>query len=392
MTIPLYKNHNAPESLPQNSNTGLWFDKFCNKWCLDSQKSGLPAWSLEAFVEGHGKDRRDINPKLDWIRTVAGKGVGDEKLLREYSIRIAALARACGGEAFYFKTVSRFTTGLGREHPIENGFVWHPALGAPFLPGSSVKGLVRSWAVTWLETDADSVSRIFGPRDLPAVPPDIGGVIFFDAVPVAPVQLSADVMTPHYGPYYEQGEAPGDWHSPAPIPFLTVSSGQSFLFALAPRTLSDADLADCRAAAGWLESALLELGAGAKTAAGYGRFERDKKKGAEAEKRRDDEERNAQFAKLNPIAREFAEAAFSGKWFQDKNAFSQPGVIEGWLAKLETTPDKDAVCRLRDLVNHHFCGLLANPDKTEGKKSAPVFKDRQRQFARQLNALLNQTP
>jgi CRISPR-associated protein Cmr6 len=203
-------------------------------------------------------------------------------------------------------------------------------------------------------------------------------------------------MTPHYGPYYERSEVPGDWHSPMPIPFLTVSPGQSFVFALVPRTLSNADRTDCHTAVEWLENALLELGAGAKTAVGYGRFERDKKTEEEAEKQRHEDEqkaaRKAQLANLNPIAREFEEAALTGKWIQDKNAFSQPGGIEGWLTNLEATPDKDAIHRLRDLVNHHFCGLLANPDKTEGKKKAPAFKDRHRQFARRLNVLLNKTP
>ena len=137
-------------------------------------------------------------------------------------------------------------------------------------------------------------------------------------------------MTPHYGPtIMSAAKCRGDWHSPVPIPFLTVAPGQSFHFALAPRTFSNADRADCHTAAGWLENALLELGAGAKTAVGYGRFERDKKTEEEAEKQRNEDEqkaaRNAQLAKLNPIAREFEEAALTGKWLQDKNAFSQPG-------------------------------------------------------------------
>jgi CRISPR-associated protein Cmr6 len=376
-----------PQSLTQKvrrstgAHTGLWFDKFCDQWPANG-------WSLKSVA--------DRNPKLDWICTVAENAAGDADLLGEHAGRMAALARACGGAVLHFKTASRFATGLGREHPIENGFVWHSALGTPFLPGSSVKGLVRAWAATWLETDGGSVSRIFGPRDLREVPPNIGSVIFFDALPSKSVKLSADVMTPHYGPYYERSEVPGDWHSPMPIPFLTVSPGQSFVFALVPRTLSNADRTDCHTAVEWLENALLELGAGAKTAVGYGRFERDKKTEEEAEKQRHEDEqkaaRKAQLANLNPIAREFEEAALTGKWIQDKNAFSQPGGIEGWLTNLEATPDKDAIHRLRDLVNHHFCGLLANPDKTEGKKKAPAFKDRHRQFARRLNVLLNKTP
>jgi len=203
MKTPIYKNNNAPGSLPKDANTGLWFDKFCNQWPANG-------WSLKSVA--------DKNPKLDWIRTVAGKAVGDKNLLDEHKGRIAALARACGGEVLHFKTASRFATGLGREHPIENGFVCHPALGTPFLSGSSVKGLVRAWAATWLETDGGSVSRIFGPRDSREVPANIGSVIFFDALPSKPVKLDADVMTPHYGPYYERGEVPATGTAPCPSP------------------------------------------------------------------------------------------------------------------------------------------------------------------------------
>jgi len=284
MKTPIYNNNNAPGSLPKDANTGLWFDKFCNQWCRDSQKSGLAAWSLKAFVEGQGKDRRDINPKLDWIRTVSRESVGDPALLGEHAHRMAALARACGGEVLHFKTASRFATGLGREHPIENGFAWHPALGTPFLPGSSVKGLVRAWVEGgWSEETIDPATfhEIFGSDyrkgssrhdETRCLAPQSGTVIFFDALPVAPVQLKADVMTPHYGDYYEKRKVPGDWLSPNPIPFLTVAVGQYFQFALAPHTTAERNKQDCACAVQWLKAALIWLGAGAKTAVGYGRF------------------------------------------------------------------------------------------------------------------------
>jgi hypothetical protein len=66
---------------------------------------------------------------------------------------------------------------------------------------------------------------------------------------------------------------PGDWHSPNPIPFLTVAPGQTFLFAVLPRNPSSAeDRVDCEITADLLKRALERLGAGAKTAVGYGQF------------------------------------------------------------------------------------------------------------------------
>ena len=58
MKTPIYNNNNAPGSLPKDANTGLWFDKFCNQWRRDSQKSGLAAWSLKAFVAFKSRQRQ----------------------------------------------------------------------------------------------------------------------------------------------------------------------------------------------------------------------------------------------------------------------------------------------------------------------------------------------
>lgn len=272
MTTPLYKDHRAPELLPRSAHAGLWFDKFCNQWQRNPEQSGLKSWSLKSFTGRRDKDRVEVNPKLDWIRTVTGSPVGNEKLLDEYTKRLGSMASALGGSKLYLKTASRFATGLGREHPIENGFAWHPTLGVPYLPGSSVKGLVRAWIRILKENgsvDEKTEREIFGGEKSEHV----GSVIFFDAIPIRPVQLEADVMTPHYDPYYQDSSgktAPGDWHSPIPIPFLTVASDQGFLFALAPRIPSNEN--DCSLVAGWLKEALRNLGAGAKTAVGYGRF------------------------------------------------------------------------------------------------------------------------
>ena len=40
-------------------------------------------------------------------------------------------------------TTARFVTGMGIEHPIENGFAFLTPYGLPYLPGSSVKGVLR---------------------------------------------------------------------------------------------------------------------------------------------------------------------------------------------------------------------------------------------------------
>ncbi|WP_321491784.1 type III-B CRISPR module RAMP protein Cmr6 [uncultured Desulfobacter sp.] len=262
MSVPL------PESLriqqrPDSANTGLWYDKFCNTW-----NNG---WSMDA------------PKKLQWIKTVTGKQCGSSELLAEYSKRIAMLADQRKGSTRVFSTLYRFVTGMGREHPVENGFAWHHALGVPYLPGSSIKGMLRSYLDIWSDTDKPEIKRIFGPRrwqdeekQWHDTDSSAGSVIFLDAVPIAPVALKADIMTPHYTPYYQDGKAPGDWHSPTPIPFLTVGNDAKFLFAVLPRTSAEKDQKDCAAILACLGKALQLTGAGAKTAVGYGRFNPEK--------------------------------------------------------------------------------------------------------------------
>mgnify|MGYP001208129626 CR=1 FL=1 len=106
---------------------------------------------------------------------------------------------------------------------------------------------------------------------------------FFDALPVEPVTLAADVMTPHLAKWYEQGGAiedwrlepdkvPADWHAPVPVPFLVVKEAK-LLFGMAPRRPEFAQELPRVFAA--LKQALDWLGAGAKTAADYGRMVED---------------------------------------------------------------------------------------------------------------------
>ena len=142
-STPLYNTANPPPRLPAKGNAGLWYDKFCNQW-----KNG---WQFEA------------GDKLKWIESVSR--VGDSSLLEERWQRTIRLFEALGGKICYFRTRGRFVTGLGRDNPVENGFAWHYNLGVPYLPGSSVKGLVKAWADALAddgEVNREEVERICG--------------------------------------------------------------------------------------------------------------------------------------------------------------------------------------------------------------------------------------
>lgn len=274
MTSPLYKpSEKYPPTKPDQANLGLWFSRFYDKF--------TPDWTV------------DDNSKKDWINTVAGKQ-GDAPRLAALQARQEALGAALGAVGNVFKTTWHLATGLGIDHPVENGFTFHPTLGLPYLPAAGVKGLLRGWVDQWMDfadkaARDDCIAHWFG-SESKGNSGSAGALIFFDALPTEPLYLTCDVMTPHMGKWYESGggitasneadTTPADWHSPVPVPFLVVS-GAKFWVQIAPRLTgnptSDAQAqAACKAAFEQLVLAFDWLGAGAKTAAGYGRLERQK--------------------------------------------------------------------------------------------------------------------
>lgn len=293
--LPLYKEANDAR-LTADSNAGLWYDKFCNRW--ENAKF----------------------QKEEWIKTVTNRHCGDSDELKWQGDRRWKMVAKLGGHNLCLKTDSPFVTGLGRKHPVENGFLWHHTLGVPYLPGSSVKGMVRAWIEQWADEkdqeEKEEIDRIFGPKQ-PIKQPQVGAVVFLDAIPLSSVPLKADIMTPHYGEYYQNKEkpkAPGDWISPVPIPFLAVKEA-TFHFAIVPRQqIPEADKESnkvCR----WLKDALEWIGAGAKTAVGYGRMRCDNAKQDQCEKEWRDQKQAKQkaredaekLAKASPIEREIIE-------------------------------------------------------------------------------------
>ena len=215
VALPLYKTDRQHQPrLARAGHAGLWFDKFCNRWTIQGS-----VWGMSSV------DKDAENPKLGWIKKIADHPVGAQDVLAESTARLVQLVRRRGGRCGVFTTQSRFVTGLGRSHPVENGFAWHPTLGTPYLPGSSIKGLVHAWAQT--ETDRKIIPHLFGKQE------QVGHVCFLDAVPVKPVTLETDIMTPHYGGW-SPDDPPGDWRSPTPIPFLVTAAHTPFLFGIVP--------------------------------------------------------------------------------------------------------------------------------------------------------------
>lgn len=279
MTLPFYQGSAAAArqiapGMTKTANTGLWHTRFYDAF--------EPDWNI------------DKQGKRDWIdKTVRLGPSGDADQLARLAGRQGRLCEALGGVTVKLETTGPFVTGMGLSHPVENGFTFHPTLGMPYLPASGVKGLLRGWVEAWMDHDEATrnavTARWFGAAkgNEQDMPESAGNLIFFDALPTSPVHLGCDIMTPHMGDWYEKGgdisqasyatTAPADWHSPVPVPFLVVKKGTAFQFMIAPRLTGDASAdmqtrMDVTAAMKELKNALEWIGAGAKTATGYGRM------------------------------------------------------------------------------------------------------------------------
>jgi CRISPR-associated protein Cmr6 len=236
-----------------------------------------------------------------------------ERARRQYGNMIEALP-GIDHVSFERPVEWRLAVGLRRASVYETNMTLHHTHGVPYVPGSGLKGAVRSFileevfyerAVGTAEAPAGTDIEAAGLADpvfasLFGAPEESvfgearrGRARFYDAYPTSVPVVEVDIMNPHYRDYYMDGDAPTDDQDPTPISFLTVRD-TSFVFAVGAETEGDPpsevnatatspllettpeakrssflDLAQY-----WTERTLEEFGVGAKTATGYGYFTR----------------------------------------------------------------------------------------------------------------------
>lgn len=214
----------------------------------------------------------------------------------------------CLTSSFTLQNDFRLIPGLGGANVMETNLTLHHIYGIPYLPGSSLKGLARAFAIEELreiygiktykqveqlllveELDTDSLGgyprslsleTITMYRHLFGTQERAGDALFFDAYPIGNVQTEVDVMTPHYKDYYDEMEKkspyqwPVDYLDPTIIPFLVVK-GTTFKFRIAVRFNRRKGSSDfyLKKVTQLLKDGLQGLGIGAKTMVGYGYFQ-----------------------------------------------------------------------------------------------------------------------
>ena len=290
------------------------------------------------------------------------------------------------------KAIAPFTTGLGNEHPLENGFAFLNPYGLPYLAGSGVKGVLRQAARElasgqWGNEHGWSADKQFEIRvngkslaismldALFGLESQDGGTLhmrgalsFWDVIAQMPNNcnsLHVEVMTPHQSHYYQQKKdsktgssaTPHDSGQPTPISFLTVPPGSGMTFhvqcdlprlqRLAP-TLAEGDAWKKLLQAAF-EHAFEWLGFGAKTAVGYGAMQpnaqatQDRKE--KQRKQKEQAERQARQATLSPAMRtvEAFVQELRAKHEQYPNYKEAPnGVLHGKARKLAQTAHENA--------------------------------------------------
>ena len=132
--------------------------------------------------------------------------------------------------------------------------------------------------------DHPLLRRCFGDTDTGKPDGVRGQLVFLDAFPADVPTIRTDIMNPHFGKYYAGSQGPLETENPIPVKFLTVAEGAEFVFRCFVSPLPDDGLAapdspvrplddtDGKVVAAMFSRACKQLGFGAKTAVGYGRF------------------------------------------------------------------------------------------------------------------------
>ena len=208
-----------------------------------------------------------------------------------------------------FKLKNKMIVGIGETTAGEVGMIFDYTTGMPYIPASSIKGVVRNiylknfvkkllndnnlqkkfgkkdnFEIDKIEENAEEtkIYLIFGgDKKTFKIEKNIydkeetymGSVIFFDAYPIEKPKLGIDIINVHYQDYYRDGEkAPKDNMNPSIIKFLTVSGGTEFKFRYAINLNNIKEQSIIKDFEESFIEALTDHGIGAKTNLGYGIF------------------------------------------------------------------------------------------------------------------------
>lgn len=361
--VPAYLGKNFDDASP-----GMRFAMYLCLWGINRRSKAL-LWTthdIDYEVRGQSRQEREVKCENKVTALVAAKHLTKndqttmQALLARQNHAFASIAE-CDGLCLDALAVAPFTTGLGNEHPLENGFAFLNPYGLPYLPGSGVKGVLRQAARElasgeWGDACGWSAAKdkpllqgvggqrkpvldkkeqpvmlsmldvLFGRETADGDKEHLRGVLtFWDVIPqIAGDRLAVEIMTPHQSHYYQHksdnksggSTTPHESGQPNPISFLTVPPGSNFAFhvqcdrarlqRVAPELAENNRWKDMLTAA--FEHAFAWLGFGAKTAVGYGAMQIDhaaETAASEARKKAKDEANRAAMTPARRAVQDF---------------------------------------------------------------------------------------
>lgn len=418
--VPAYLGQDFRDASP-----GMRFGMYLKLWGINTRTSSL-LWKthdLKYEIRGANHQERELKEenKTAALGAAAGLTARDKKFFASLLDRQRiALARSTSETARFCLeaiAVAPFTTGLGNEHPLENGFAFLNPYGLPYLPGSGVKGVLRcaaqelasgewgdtrGWTAEKIHTigrngdaiDLSPIDALFGLEATHGSNQHVRGALtFWDVIPqIKGDALAVEVMTPHQSHYYQQkpnhkagdSTSPHDSGQPNPINFLTVPAGSGFNFFVTCDLAHLERLApDLAANDRWkvlltatFEHAYQWLGFGAKTSVGYGAMMDD----PVAKKQREDALKAQQEAQRMPLKqqereRELAEMSPAERAMQefldarvDKNQPELSALLGGlkkamWSGDTQTEIAKNVRQRMIDAKKWKEKSEKKNPAK-----------------------------
>lgn len=328
--VPEYLGKDFSQASP-----GLRFGMYLPLWGANQRSKEL-LWGTHDIayeVRGQQQQEREVKKenKVTALQQACVLSTADKQIVKAMLLRqnqVFDPIPPTQALRLHATAVAPFTTGLGNEHPLENGFAFLNPYGLPYLAGSGVKGVLRTAAKELASGQWDSKEwghaqelrhevherdgsngqqgkRLFSASDLDVLfgsealdgENHLRGVLsFWDVIPqIEGHSLMVEIMTPHQSHYYQEDPKKGagsinphDSGSPNPISFLTVPPKSQFAFHVVCDSARLAHLApDLASNNRWkvllteaFEHAFSWLGFGAKTSVGYGAMNRDT--GAEA--------------------------------------------------------------------------------------------------------------
>ena len=279
------------------SNASLFFSRMA-QWTWNSNAEKLEA----KYQAGRNVDSSivELGREMD-LRVESSKMILDAIHARQAAVLASAAMRDVMVWEFRARLQCPYVSGLGSGHPTETGMILDRNSGLPYIPASAVKGVLRlACALHIAATEPDKIRagsdqveipddhpllrRCFGDTDTGKPDGVRGQLVFLDAFPADVPTIRTDIMNPHFGKYYAGSQGPLETENPIPVKFLTVAEGTEFVFRCFVSPLPDDGLAapdspvrpfdetDGKAVAAMFSRACTQLGFGAKTAVGYGRF------------------------------------------------------------------------------------------------------------------------